>query len=77
MEPTSSPPKLLETIAGLLLPRTVREQVLGDLHERYIPGPLLSRRLNTDSAYRVSRKPWEVQFSSCLEQKKPLMTSHS
>ncbi len=35
MEPTSSPPKLLETIAGLLLPRAVREQVLGDLHERY------------------------------------------
>ena len=35
MEPTSSPPKLLETIAGLFLPRAIREQVLGDLHERY------------------------------------------
>ena len=37
MEPTSHPPKIIETIAGLLLPRACREQVLGDLHERYVP----------------------------------------
>ena len=36
MEPTSHPPKIIETIAGLLLPRACREQVLGDLHERYV-----------------------------------------
>ena len=35
MAPTSRPPKALETIAGLLIPRASREQVLGDLHERY------------------------------------------
>jgi len=35
MEPTSRPPKVLETIAGFLIPSSVREQVLGDLHERY------------------------------------------
>ncbi len=36
MEVNSHPPRLLETIAGLLLPQAVREQVLGDLHERYV-----------------------------------------
>src|SRR5579863_8757863 len=31
----SGPPKLLETLARLLVPPACREEVLGDLHERY------------------------------------------
>jgi hypothetical protein len=31
----SSPPKLLETLARLIVPPACREEVLGDLHERY------------------------------------------
>jgi hypothetical protein len=31
----SGPPKVLELLAGILLPPTCREEVLGDLHERY------------------------------------------
>src|SRR5262245_6611907 len=30
------PPKLIETIAGTLIPHDCREHVLGDLHERFV-----------------------------------------
>jgi hypothetical protein len=30
-----TPPRFLEFVAGLLLPRAYREQVLGDMHERF------------------------------------------
>ncbi|MGH7490250.1 MAG: hypothetical protein ACREMY_32280, partial [bacterium] len=32
---TPGPPKMLETIVGWLIPPACREEVLGDLHERY------------------------------------------
>jgi hypothetical protein len=39
MEPSpeveSSPPKVMEALTGLLIPPACREEVLGDLHERY------------------------------------------
>jgi len=31
-----SPPRLLETVVGFLIPPACREPVLGDLHERYV-----------------------------------------
>lgn len=31
----SGPPKLLENLARLIIPPACREEVLGDLHERY------------------------------------------
>jgi hypothetical protein len=50
------PPKVAETIAGFLIPPACREEVLGDLHERYTgPGQYLMDALYTAPLVIASR----------------------